>query len=152
MVTAVSYTHLDVYKRQAQKYIACFALVFTSVMFIASQTLPHYFVRIFTHNEEYISLTVWAIRIYTVGIIPLALQYVVVDGFTGMGVASVAIFLSMFRKVLYLGGVFVLPVLFGVTSIFYTEAISDFGGTVMSIAVYIVLIRKILNRREKGEL
>lgn len=137
---------------RAQKYIACFALVFTSVMFIASQTLPHYFVRIFTHNEEYISLTVWAIRIYTVGIIPLALQYVVVDGFTGMGVASVAIFLSMFRKVLYLGGVFVLPVLFGVTSIFYTEAISDFGGTVMSIAVYIVLIRKILNRREKGEL
>ena len=49
------------------------------------------------------------------------------------------------RQVLYLGGVFVLPVLFGVTSIFYTEAISDFGGTVMSIAVYIVLIRKILN-------
>ncbi len=97
-------------------------------------------------------MTVWAIRIYTAGIIPLALQYVVVDGFTGMGVASVAIFLSMFRKVLYLGGVSVLPVLFGVTSIFYTEAISDFGGTVMSIAVYIVLIRKILNRREKGEL
>ena len=60
---------------RAQKYIACLALVFTSVMFIASQTLPHYFVRIFTHNEEYISLTVWAIRIYTVGIIPLALQY-----------------------------------------------------------------------------
>ena len=96
------------------------------------------------------SLTVWAIRIYTLGIIPLALQYTVVDGFTGMGVASVAIFLSMFRKVLYLGGVFILPILFGVTSIFYTEMISDFGGTVMSVAVYLLVIRKILKRREEG--
>ena len=79
--------------------------------------------RIFTHNEEYISLTVWAIRIYTAGIIPLALQYVVVDGFTGMGVASVAIFLSMFRKVLYLGGVFVLPVLFGVCLLYTSSGV-----------------------------
>lgn len=68
--------------------------------------IPRYFAGIFTQNEEYISLTVGAIRVYTMGIIPLALQYVVVDGFTGMGVASVAIFLSMFRKVLYLGGKF----------------------------------------------
>lgn len=136
----------------AQKYIAFLALSFTAIMFLVSQTIPHYFAAIFTRNEEYISLTVWAIRIYTLGIIPLALQYVVVDGFTGMGVASVAIFLSMFRKVLYLGGVFALPVLFGVTSIFYTEAISDFGGTAMSAAVYFMVIRKILKRREDGVL
>lgn len=136
----------------AQKYIAFLALSFTAIMFLVSQTVPHYFAAIFTRNEEYISLTVWAIRIYTLGIIPLALQYVVVDGFTGMGVASVAIFLSMFRKVLYLGGVFALPVLFGVTSIFYTEAISDFGGTAMSAAVYFMVIRKILKRREDGVL
>lgn len=49
-------------------------------------------------------LTVWAIKIYTMGIIPLALQYAVVDGFVGMGVAKVAISLSMFRKVIFLGG------------------------------------------------
>lgn len=134
----------------AQKYIVSLALVFTTIMFAVSQTLPYYFARIFTQNEEYISLTVWAIRIYTLGIIPLALQYTVVDGFTGMGVASVAIFLSMFRKVLYLGGVFGLPILFSVTSIFYTEMISDFGGTAMSVAVYLLVIRKILRRREEG--
>ena len=136
---------------KAQKYIAILAVSFTAVMFLLSQTVPQYFVQIFTKNEEYVRLTVWAIRIYTLGIIPLALQYVIVDGFTGMSVASVAIFLSMFRKVLYLGGVLLLPVLAGVTNIFFTEMISDFGGTAMSVLIYGLTIKKILRRREAGE-
>lgn len=133
---------------QAQKYIAILAVSFTAVLFLISQTVPQYFVQIFTKNEEYVRLTVWAIRIYTLGIIPLALQYVIVDGFTGMGVASVAIFLSMFRKVLYLGGVLLLPVLAGVTDIFFTEMISDFGGTAMSVLVYCLMIKKVLRSRK----
>ena len=133
---------------KAQKYIAILAVSFTAVLFLISQTVPQYFVQIFTKNEEYVRLTVWAIRIYTLGIIPLALQYVIVDGFTGMGVASVAIFLSMFRKVLYLGGVLLLPVLAGVTDIFFTEMISDFGGTAMSVLVYCLMIKKVLRSRK----
>lgn len=135
----------------AQRYIAILAVAFTTVMFLISQTLPQYFAQIFTKNEEYVRLTAWAIRIYTLGIIPLALQYVIVDGFTGMGVASVAIFLSMFRKVLYLGGVLLLPLLAGVTNIFFTEMVSDFGGTAMSAVIYCLMLKKILRKREAGE-
>lgn len=136
----------------AQKYIAFLGLAFTVTLFVIAQTVPRYFVEIFTRKEEYIELTVWAIRIFTLGIIPLTLQYVTVDGFTGMGIASIAIFLSMFRKVVYLAGVFLLPVLFGVRAIFYTEAISDFAGSAMSVTVYLLMIKKILGRRERGEL
>lgn len=136
----------------AQKYIAILGMAFTTAMFLISQTVPHHFARIFTGNKEYIELTVWSIRVFTLGIIPLALQYVVVDGYTGMGIAHIAIFLSMFRKTVYLLGVFLLPVFFSVTAIFYTEAISDFAGTAVSIGVYLLTIKKILKRRETGEL
>lgn len=137
---------------EAQKYIAILSLSFTIIMFLISQTMPRYFVEIFTRDEEYIKLSVWAIRMFTMGIIPLSLQYVVVDGFTGMGIAHIAIFLSMFRKLLYLAGVLILPVLFGVTAIFYTEMISDFVGTLLSVVVYLFTIKKVLKRRECGEL
>lgn len=137
---------------EAQKQIAILSLTFTVVMFAISQTVPRLFVEIFTQNPEYIELSVWGIRVFTLGVIPLSLQYVVVDGFTGMGIAHIAIFLSMIRKSIYLAGVFLLPMTLGVTAIFYTEAVSDFGGTIVSIVVYLLTIKKILRRRETGEL
>ena len=92
-------------------------------------------------------MTVWAIKIYTLGIIPLAAQYTVVDGFTGMGIARVAITLSMFRKIIFLGGAFLIPATMGIKYIFYTEPISDFVSAAVSVAIYFLVIDKIINRR-----
>lgn len=132
--------------RSAQKYITLLAVVQCSIMFLFSRTLAQYFVYLFTRNEYYVELTVWAIRVYTMGIIPLAVQYEVVDGFTGMGVPSVAISLSMFRKLLYLVSVFLIPVFAGVENVFYAEVVSDFGGTTVSVIVYLLLIGRIMGR------
>ncbi|WP_294340167.1 MATE family efflux transporter [uncultured Clostridium sp.] len=132
--------------RSAQKYITLLAVVQCSIMFLFSRTLSQYFVYLFTRNESYVELTVWAIRVYTMGIIPLAVQYEVVDGFTGMGVPSLAISLSMFRKLLYLVSVFLIPVFAGVENVFYAEVVSDFGGTTVSVIVYLLLIGRIMGR------
>lgn len=132
--------------RQAQKYIVLLALVFNGVMFIMSRTVSQYFVYLFTRNETYVELTVWAIGIYTMGLIPLAVQYTIVDGFTGMGIPSLAIFLSMFRKSLYLGSVCLIPALFGVRQLFFAEVISDFGGTILSVLIYGLMMGKIMKR------
>lgn len=130
--------------KKAGFYISGLALGFTTVMFILAHTVPHYFVRIFTQNEAYVELTVWAIKIYTMGIIPLALQYAVVDGFVGMGVAKVAISLSMFRKVIFLGGAVLIPVWFGIEKIFYTEPVSDFISVVVSLTVTLLTFEQVI--------
>lgn len=136
----------------AQQYIVLLGLAFTTVMFVIAQTVPQYFVQIFTRDPEYVELTVWAIRIFTLGVIPLAVQYEIVDGYTGMGIAPIAISLSAFRKTLYFLGVFLIPMIFGVQAVFYTEPLSDFLGTAASVAVYLLTMKKILKRRESGEL
>ena len=133
--------------KKAEVHIAVLGLVFTTVMFLIAHTIPQFFVRIFTQNETYVELTVWAIKIYTLGIIPLAAQYTVVDGFTGMGIARVAITLSMFRKIIFLGGAFLIPATMGIKYIFYTEPISDFVSAAVSVAIYFLVIDKIINRR-----
>ena len=55
-----------------------------------------------------------------------------------------AISLSMFRKLLYLVSVFLIPLFAGVENVFYAEVVSDFGGTTVSVIVYLLLIGRIM--------
>ena len=58
-------------------------------------------------------LAVRAIRICTLAVVPLGLQYTIIDGFTGMGMMRYSLPLSFFRKLAYFVPLFILPALFG---------------------------------------
>ena len=124
--------------RKAEKHILLLSVAFTTVMFIIAQAGPGYFVRIFTREMSYVRVTEWAIRIFTLCIIPLAVEYTVVDGFTGMGIAKVAISLSMFRKSVYFLGMILLPRYFGVEAVFYAEPISDIMACAAASTTFIM--------------
>ena len=46
---------------------------------------------------------------------------------------------------------FALPAAFGAEAVFFTGPISDFGGALVSVVVYLLTIRKILNKRSPAE-
>ena len=132
---------------EAQKYIVLLCLLFTTVFFLVAQLIPQVFVLIFTRDPAYVAMASRAIRIFTLGIIPLGVQYTIVDGFTGMGVVRASLPLSFWRKGLYFVSLFVLPALFGAQAVFFTGPIADFGGTAVSVTVYLLTIKRILGRR-----
>lgn len=84
----------------AYRYLFGLCLAFTTVMFFISQFAGGLFVGIFTQNPQQTELSVWGIRVFTLGVIPLAMQYEVVDGFTALGIPKLAITLSLTRKLL----------------------------------------------------
>lgn len=133
---------------EAEKYIFLISMCFVGIMFLIAQTIPQFFVRIFTSNPEYIKLTTWAIRVYTIGLFGVAIQYTVVDGLTGMGVVKMAVSLSMFRKMLFLLCVFIIPMYFDVKNVFFAEAISDIVGATVTSIIYFTMFKNILRRRE----
>ena len=102
----------------AEKQILKVAVIFTTVMFLIAQCGAGIFARIFTGEAQYIEMTEHFIQIYTLGIIPLAVQYVFVDGLTGMGIARLALPLSFFRKAVYITMVVYLSVRFGAAVMF----------------------------------
>lgn len=130
--------------RKAEFHVVLLGLIFTTIMFFIAHVVPQYFVRIFTQDDSYVQMTNWAIRIYTMSIIPLAVQYSVVDGFTGMGIAKVAVSLSLFRKAFYAALILLLPALFGVEAIFYSEPIADAVAAVSSFTTFGLLSGKVL--------
>ena len=135
--------------KRGQAVILCACLIFTSVMFLVSRFGGSAFARIFTSDEEIISLTAENIGVYSMMIIPLAFQYAFVDGLTALGIAPAAISLSMFRKiVLMLPLTLLLPAFSGASAAFWAEPIADAAGSLVSTAVYLCLINRILRKRE----
>ena len=134
---------------EAEKQILKTALIFTGVMFLLAQGMPGLFVRIFTGDSQYHSMTVRFIRTYTLGIIPLAVQYVLVDGLTGMGIARIALPLSFFRKGIYILLVVVLSVTMGAARMFWAEPVSDIVSPVVTAVVFLAVIPKLLAKRSQ---
>lgn len=98
-----------------RKIVFCVLMLcigFTSFMFLVSRFLPAAFAGIFTNNAEYIELSVWGIRAFTMMIIPLSLQYTFVDSLTALGMTGLSLFLSLFRKTTYFVATCLLPFAF----------------------------------------
>ncbi len=142
--------------KKAEKQLIAFALIFTSISFVISFFIGSPFARLFISlsssnpNENVISMAGKVISIYMYGIIPLSFQYVCVDGLTGLGQAKYSIWLSLFRKiVLLLPLTILLPLCSGdAFFVFYAEPIADTIASFTSLIVYLILMPRILRKRE----
>lgn len=135
--------------KSGQKYTLLLCLIFTTIMMLAAHVFSPYFVRLFTNEAFYMDLSVKAIKIMTLMILPLAVQYTIVDGFTGLSAVRYAISLSTFRKLLYFVAMLVFPLLFGIENVFFAEPFVDLISAGISTLVYWKCMNGILRRREK---
>lgn len=134
--------------KRGEKCILGMCIAFTTIMFALSFAVARPFASLFTENPEVIENSVWGIRIFMIGIIPLAFQYAFVDGMTALGQPQFAIVLSLTRKlVLYLGATLLLPKLLGAHAVFYAEPIADIGAAILSTTVFLIFFPKILKKR-----
>ncbi len=134
--------------RSGQKYTLYLCLIFTIIMMLAAHLLSPYFVRLFTDEAQYMDLSIKAIKVMTLMILPLAVQYTIVDGFTGLSAVRYAITLSTFRKTLYFICMVVFPLLWGIENVFFAEPFVDLISALVSMAVYYKCMGKLLRRRE----
>ena len=121
---------------EAQKYILALCLAFTTVLFLVGQFLCAPVTHIFTPDLQVSALAVQAIKICTIGLIPLAFQYTLIDGFTGMGMMQWSLPLSLLRKGVYFTALFLLPAVFGATAAFFAETVSDLFPPLVTMVVY----------------
>ena len=120
--------------REAQKRVFVLCAVYTGLM-------------MFTTDAGMADQAVWAIRVCSLALLPLGIQYEIVDGFTALGQVRYSLPLSFWRKLVYFVALFALPAAFGARAAFFAEPVSDVLGPAVSIAVYLLGIRRILERR-----
>ncbi len=134
--------------RQGEKHILLMCVGFAVIMFALSQLVPGQFVTIFSNDARYMDLSVWGIRVMTACIIPMAFQYTFVDGMTALGVARVAVSLSLFRKLLMIALTLVFPIFLGAQAAFYTEPTADLVSGISSTTTFLLVFNRLMKKRE----
>ena len=129
---------------EAQKWILLLCIGYAGLLTALGQLAPGAFVAVFARGSAAAPLAVQAIRICTLGLVPMAVQYTIVDGFTGMGMMQYSLPISFFRKAVYFVSLFWLPAHFGAMAIFAAEPISDFVGPAFAAFVYWRRIRYVV--------
>lgn len=114
--------------KQAQKRIFMLCLAYTAVMTAAAWLAGGWFVRLFTSDPTVSENALRAIRVCTLSLLPLGIQYEIVDGFTAIGQVRFSLPLSFWRKSVYFAALFALPALYGARAAFYAEPVSDILG------------------------
>lgn len=128
--------------KEAEKYILLLCLAFTTVMFLISRFLPQYFVTLFTKDPDLLTLSVWGIQTFTMAVIPLSFQYVLVDGLTALGCCKASLSLSLFRKSSFVAFTLLLPVFFTAKHTFYAEPLADFISSAITTVTYLLLMKR----------
>ncbi|MEG0934842.1 MAG: MATE family efflux transporter [Clostridia bacterium] len=132
----------------AQRRIFGLCIGYTFIMFVLANVAGPLFVRLFTTDVALAEKATWAIRVCTIALVPLGVQYEVIDGFTAVGQVRYALPLSFWRKLVYFVALFILPAAFGAEAAFYAEPISDVLGPLGSAVIHALAMKKILERRE----
>ena len=135
----------------AQRRIFAWCLAYTALMFVLARAAGPLFVRLFASDEVVAEKSVRAIRICTLALVPLGLQYEIVDGFTAIGQVRYSWPLSFWRKAVYFAALFALPAVFGAEAAFYAEPISDVVGPLTSVIVHALTMKRLLDRRAMGQ-
>ena len=122
--------------RRALRSIVLLCLAFVALMMVVTHTLSPLFVRLFTSDADLAARSVTYIKRFTCMIIPLGIQYPLVDESIALGQVNRALFCSLFRKTVFLAGLILLPLCLGAEATFFSEPIADVAAAAMTSLLF----------------
>ncbi|MBU5434122.1 MATE family efflux transporter [Pseudoflavonifractor sp. MSJ-37] len=136
--------------REAMKAIVGLCVLFCVLMMVVTHTLSPLFVRLFTADPDIAARSVRYIKMFTCMIVPLAVQYPLVDETTALGHVKRALFCSLYRKSIYLAALLLLPWLFGPEATFFSEPLADLLAAIMTTILFLHTFPKVLKECGHG--
>lgn len=143
--------------RQVFRLLLLSAVAYTTVFFTLMMLFPGGFARFFTDDPKLVENAAWMLRIYLLGIIPLAAQTACQQSFLALGQAKISIFLALLRKiVLLIPLIYVFPLFIEhkVFAVVLAEPVTDTLAALAAVLAFRKVFREILQQCEieRGEL
>lgn len=132
--------------RQAFVWVFVLCAGYIGLLEVAVQLAPAWFAGLFLQDDTLLQMACLCLRRYTLGLLGIAVQYALVDSLTSMGKVRYAFPLSIFRKLLYLLCLLVLPRLGTVDLVFYAGSLSDIVGAGFSLVLFTLVLWPLLRR------
>jgi len=131
------------------QFIACIA--YTTVFWLLLQLFPGFFAGIFTSDQQLVSYTAWALRIFLACAFSIGFQISCQQAFMALSQAKISLLMACLRKiVLLIPLIFILPNFFSdkVTAVFLAEPVSDLIAAAVTTTCFFVFFRKLQKREE----
>lgn len=141
--------NMDRVKKTYKLLLAC-CLGYTMIFWLSAQLFPQVFVGIFNKSPELLETTTWALRVYMAVSGLFGIQMAVQQTFVSLGQAKLSLFIACLRKIILLIPlIFLLPIFFTdkVFAVFLAEPVSDFISVTVAGTLFLLNIRKILNKK-----
>lgn len=133
--------------------MAAVCLAATIVLAGLAVLKPVIYARVFTSNQELISLTCKVMPVYFLGITVFGIQMACQTTFLSLGQAKVSLVIALLRKIILLIPLaIILPKFMGVMGIYRAEPIADFTSVAVSALLFVVTAKKILRYDEKNDM
>lgn len=124
-------------------YTMILATVVCCIAFCFGVLMPETCVRLFTHDEELITIATPAMVLYNCTFPVIGFQMVTTNFFQSIGMAKVSIFLSLTRQMIFLlPGLIILPLFFQLNGIWYAIPLSDLLSSVLTAIVFFIYRNK----------
>lgn len=139
--------------RKAIRFMSISCIAYTLGAWGVLYLFPHFFIRIFNHNEELIEAAVTGVRIYFFGFFMMSLQFAGQSVFVALGKAKYAVFFSILRKIVIVVPLtLLLPHFFQnkTDGVFWAEPISNFIGGSACFFTMLAVVLKELKEKEKA--
>ena len=135
----------DRMKRVVQLNLAA-AFVFAFSIWAVVQLAPHAVIHLFTADEELVSLTIWALRVYFALGFTNAFQTGFQQSFLALGEARISLFLALERKVfLLIPFILILPHFFAdkLFAVFLAEPVADLLAAATTTTLFLIRFKQI---------
>ena len=132
------------------EFTICVAI--SILFFLVSRFFPEVLASIFSTNEELITYTSWAMKIYMFGSFMSGVQLCCQNGFMALGQAKISLLMACLRKlILLIPLIYILPVFISdkVFAVFLAEPVSDIIAATVTGTMFFARFNSIL---EKGPL
>lgn len=131
---------------RAFKLTALAATIVTLLVTLLGEICPGAMIRMFTHDEALIAMSIPAMRIIAMVFWCTGFQMVTGNFFTSVGMAAKAIFLSLTRQVIYLIPLtLILPMFWQLNGVWFSIPISDFLSAMTAAVMLYVQIKHFKN-------
>ncbi|OFW50042.1 MAG: hypothetical protein A2163_06350 [Actinobacteria bacterium RBG_13_35_12] len=126
------------------------AIIWTTVVagfaFIIIFGFPNLIMRIFSNNQEMITIGITPIRILSVFFITIGFQFIGGHLFQAIGKVLPALFLNITRQIIFLiPAILILPIFFGLNGIWYSLPLCDLLNTILT-SIFVFNELKLINR------
>lgn len=135
------------------KITAITCVLYSTLFTVIVWLVPGVFGRMFTSNEQLITLTEKLLPIFLLGMPIFGLQRACQTTFVALGQSVISLFIATLRKIILLVPIsMILPIYYGVESIFYAEPIADVTAAIICGTAFFIIFRKILSNMKNQEI